>query len=408
MTLGGYNQFFKEHTESFLSLDPTSTTASLPGLNARLKNGVLLMIDCKRAVKREILYSRISDKDCSQLAKIVTGMRIPLHGIGLGLIMKNNYLNSEMKNIYFQHFKDPGTIEAFKLTIERIKPVCSELSDLCFKATSEGSVRIGNLHFHARTTLNSILWPFPRLWVSKVNTFTQARSEEKITSLQIKQAMDRFDIMSRSDTVFGEFLNMNSSDIPRNGPLYLIFLYIYNLKQHANDIFELVKLVEDLETKRTHNKLWFPHQKLKKWLFTNSEVAATAGPDVSDYSNSGGGNELARVSTRQDGRRDNINDGEDIFQAKRPQDERRRLGDPDVSAPVTMSQKFFYGLYLFGKWLTSTNTFFAFKTAVGVVMMAIPAYRPSDALWYMNWRGQWAMITLVLWMFPMTGAFLFG
>ena len=343
------------------------------------------------------------------MANITINMRAALHGIGLGLIMKKKYLKSDPKDIYFQHFKDPLIIDAFVSTLEKIAPACIELTDLCHKATSEGSIRIGNLHYHGRTTLNSILWPFPRLWVSHSASNNQDELTGKISADQLQKALDHFIVVSQSTAVFEPFLGTSSFGIPQNGPLYLLFLYIHNLRQHAANILKLVEFVEHLEEKRTRNRFWFPHQKLKKWLLSNSEIGAVTGADVTDYSNHAGGNDLARVSTRQDGRRDAvIKDEGDVFQTKRPQDQSRRLGDPDVSAPVTLSQKFFYGLYIFGRWMTSTNTFFAFKTAVGVVMMAIPAYRPGDVSWYISWRGQWAMITLVLWMFPMTGAFLFG
>jgi hypothetical protein len=412
MTLGGYNAFFKEHSDAFLSPLSNDNTANLPNLNARLQNGVLLLIDCKRAVKREILYSRISDKDCSELAKAITTMRTSLHGVGLSLIMKNNYLNSETKNIYFQKFSNPSIINAFTATLENIRPTASELADLCIKATNESSSRLGDLHYHPRTTLNSILWPFPRLWVSKSKpseTFSQ-QVDERITSHDLQQTIDQFDKVTKSQEAFSKFLDMNSADIPRNGPLYLIFLYIYNLKQHADDIFKLLELIETLETKRFRNKFWFPHQKLKKWLTSNAEIGAAVNTDISDYSEHAGANDLVRVATRQDGRRGISNEDNDVFESKNPDKKQRTrsVGDPDVSAPVTAYQKFFNVIYQFGKWLTDTNTFFALKTSVGVVMLAIPAWRPQDAAWYIAWRGQWAMITLVLWMFPMTGAFIFG
>lgn len=399
--------FFKEHSDAFFSLSPEHNGATLPNLNARLQNGVLLMIDCKRAVKREIIYSRISDKDCSSLSSIVKNMRTPLHGVGLSLIIKNNYLNVDTKNMYFKNFKIPSILDAFASTVDSIRPICSELTDICFKATNEGSGRIGNLHYHPRTTLNSILWPFPRLWVSKTGAKTQS-SLDMISSSQIQEVLDRFEIIAKSDEAFFKFLELNPADIPRNGPLYLIFLYIHNLKEHATNTVKLLELIESLEKKRTHNRFWFPHQKLKKWLLSNADIGAAVGPDMEDYVNSDG-NDLARVSTRQDGRSVDPDKDGDIFQVKNPDGKKsRNIMDPDVSAPVTTVQKFFNCLYIFGAWLTSTDTFFAFKTSVGVVLLAIPAWRVQDAQWYMNWRGQWTMITLVLWMFPMTGAFLFG
>lgn len=408
-TLDGYNTFFKEHSEAFLSISQVTKNTTLPSLNAYLKNGVLLMIECKRAVKREIVYSRISDVDCSELSKTVTNMRNSLHGIGLALIMKNNYIYSETKNAYFKRFNEPSILDAFQASVNGLKPIASELSNLCCIATSEASVRLGDLHYHPRTTLNSILWPFPRFWVSKVKSSGSIENipSTTTTSIQLHELISRFDKITKSNQVFKKFLDMSDADIPRNGPLYLIFLYVYNLKEHATKIAGLIALIEKLETERKKARFWLPHQTLKKWIMSNSNVGGSVGADEGEYQNQCGGNDLARVGTRGDNRTSTEDDNDnDIFEAK--PSHKDKLGDPDVSAPVTPTQKFFYGLYLVGKWLTDTTTFFAFKTAVGVVMLAIPAYRPQDHAWYMEWRGQWAMITLVLWMFPMTGAFIFG
>ncbi|KAI8645988.1 hypothetical protein BD408DRAFT_399901 [Parasitella parasitica] len=407
-TLAGYNAFFKEHSEAFLSNSQAANHATLPSLNARLKNGVLLMIECKRAVKREILYSRISDVDCSELSKTVTNMRNSLHGLGLALIMKNNYIFSETKNIYFRRFNEPAILDAFQSSVEGLEPIAAELSSLCYAATNEASVRLGNLHYHPRTALNSILWPFPRLWVSKPKSTALLENlpSSATTSAQLHKLIYRFDQVTKSDVVFKKFLDMNTADIPRNGPLYLIFLYIYNLKTHATKVAGLIELIERLETDRKKARFWLPHQTLKKWMMSNSNVGGSVGADEGEYQIQGGGDDLVRVGTRGDNRSSTEDEDGDIFEARPAHKD--KLGDPDVSAPVTVTQKFFYGLYLAGKWLTDTTTFFAFKTAVGVVMLAVPAFRPQDHAWYMDWRGQWAMITLVLWMFPMTGAFIFG
>ncbi|CAO3634580.1 unnamed protein product [Mucor fragilis] len=405
-TLAGYNAFFKEHSEAFLSCSQAAEKTSLPSLNARLKNGVLLMIECKRAVKREIIYSRISDVDCSELSKTVTNMRNSLHGIGLALIMKNNYIYSDTKNIYFKRFNEPAILDAFRTSVEGLKPLAAELSSLCYAATNEASTRLGNLHYHPRTTLNSILWPFPRLWVSKPKgPISATNTAPSTTSAQLHELIQHFDQVSKSDEVFQKFLDMNAADIPRNGPLYLIFLYIYNLREHATKVAGLIELIERLETERKKARFWLPHQTLKRWIMSNSNVGGSVGADEGEYQNQGG-NDLTRVGTRNDNRTSTEDSNGDIFEPKPSHTD--KLGDPDVSAPVTATQKFFYGVYLVGQWLTDTTTFFAFKTAVGVVMLAIPAYRPQDHTWYMDWRGQWAMITLVLWMFPMTGAFIFG
>ncbi|KAG1069353.1 hypothetical protein G6F42_026263 [Rhizopus arrhizus] len=60
-TLAGYNAFFKEHSEAFLSCSQAAQNTSLPSLNARLKNGVLLMIErrLQRTIKNRDQYEKL-------------------------------------------------------------------------------------------------------------------------------------------------------------------------------------------------------------------------------------------------------------------------------------------------------------------------------------------------------------
>ncbi|CEJ05363.1 hypothetical protein RMCBS344292_19306 [Rhizopus microsporus] len=409
-TLDGYNAFFKEHSNAFLDLVPPSSQSTLPQLHTRLQNGVLLMIECKRAVQREITFSRISDQDCSRLTKSVRSMRASLHGIGLSFIIKSSYLNSDNRNLYFSRFKNSEILNAFSASLESLKPISAELTQACTDATGQCLDRITKLHYHPRTGLNSILWPFPRFWVSrpKVSNIDTENQPAQISSTTMKELIVRFDEMSKSSEAFKKFLELDPADLPRNGPLYLISLYLYNLREHAVHITSFIELVEELEAKRKNYRLWFPHQTLSRWLHSGDQVDGAVGVDVQESENVNAGNDLARCSTRNDDNR-RESDERTVFNAGGEQDkDKYRKNDPDVSLPVTPMQKFFNAIYVAGRWLTSTTTFFAFKTALGVVMLAIPAWRPQDAGWYIEWRGQWAMITLVLWMFPMTGAFIFG
>ncbi|KAI8148341.1 hypothetical protein BJV82DRAFT_506393 [Fennellomyces sp. T-0311] len=80
--------------------------------------------------------------------------------------------------------------------------------------------------------------------------------------------------------------------------------------------------------------------------------------------------------------------------------------DPDVDPPTTRLHKFFYGLFRIRQWLRQPFTFTAFKTAAGAVILSTPVYLPSSAEWFINWRGQWALIILMIWMIPSTGMML--
>ncbi|KAI8140052.1 hypothetical protein BJV82DRAFT_520831 [Fennellomyces sp. T-0311] len=81
--------------------------------------------------------------------------------------------------------------------------------------------------------------------------------------------------------------------------------------------------------------------------------------------------------------------------------------DPDVDPPTTAFQRFCYTLYQIRNWFLEANTFLAFKAAVGTILLALPVYLPQSAAWYMAQHGQWAMIILVMWMFPMAGMFFY-
>jgi hypothetical protein len=365
-----------------------------------------MMIECKRAVKREVIYSRISDVDCSELTHLITNMRAPLHGVGLSLIMRNEYENTETTNIFFKRFNDPVILDAFTSSIEGLTPISKELSDVCYSAVAQIADRLTNLHYHPRTSLNSILWPFPRLWVSKSKNKTLDEKQNTITSSELSKLLNRFDLISKNDMIFRKFLDMKSVDIPRNGPLYLIFLYIYNIKKHATNVISLLENMETIETERKKARFWLPHQTLKRWIMSGEDIGDNMGAQETKFDVQSGGNDLVRISTRVDECGDSTTDN--FFETKPDPRTTNRLGDPDVSAPITFSQKVFNTLYITGRWFTKTDSVFALKAAIGVVMLAIPAFRAQDHAWFIDWRGQWAMITLVLWMFPMTGAFIIG
>lgn len=408
-TLIGYNEFFKEHSEAFLSSAAPSKKASLPCLKARLRSGVLMMIECKRAVKREIIFSRMSDVDISDLTHLITNMRSPLHGIGLSLILRNDYECAETDHLFFKQFGNPLIMEAFHSSLLGLTPVSKDITDICYTAVTQIANRLTDLHYHPRTTLNSILWPFPRFWISggaKNKTFDE--KQNMVTSNDLRKLIAHFDEISKSNRVFSQFLDMKASEIPRNGPLYLLFLYIYNLKKHATNVATLLETIETIEAERQKVRFWMPHQTLKRWITSGEDVGNNMGAQETQFDVQNGSNDLARISTRVDEFGAENGSADSIFLANPGTQKKSNLGDPDVSAPVTFSQKVFYRIYVIGKWLTTTDVVYALKAAVGVVMLAIPGFRPEDYGWFMQWRGQWAMITLALWTFPMTGAFLIG
>ncbi|KAI8391663.1 uncharacterized protein BYT42DRAFT_509805 [Radiomyces spectabilis] len=402
-TLANYNAYFKDHSQAFLSLSPSDMHATLPSLHAQLQGSVLLLIDCKRAVQREILYSNLSAKDISKLTRMTKDMRSALHGVGLAFIMKNDYLNDVASSPFLQDVtEDHAESRAFKNAVHDMQSVCQDLNTACCNALADCCRRVDQMHDRSRSNINSLLWPFPRffqhrLWGKNKNVADVAMPSVT-TGQALQDALYTYDMYVKQ-LATADFLE----SLPRYGPLYLLFLYQYNLREHAANVKAMSEYLDELESVRTKRRLWWPKMGLRKW-FQSPDMDPAMGDDYRDThqpDETNNGLTLVRTSTRME-----LEGQEENTFRKHPS--LRRYHDPDVTAPSSAFEWFFYGVHKVTKWFMTNDTLFAFKTALGVVMLAIPAWRAESAGWYFDWRGQWAMITLVLWMFPMPGLFIFN
>ncbi|KAG0167527.1 hypothetical protein DFQ30_005988 [Apophysomyces sp. BC1015] len=374
-TLLDYNTFFKEYSDAFLSSAAPPSTLTLPSLYARLQGNILLLIDCKRAVQREITYTRLSSKDVSQLTRLAKEMSVPLHGVGHSFITKNDCIHNPA-----QSYLGSVDLDGLSISIEQSQTVCQALSEACVTAVMECIQRLGNFHASPRTNLNSILWPFPRLF-KKTPTANDLKQYSTLQNLE--SAIQQFDNHIRNDE-----------------SLQLLHLhYQFNLREYATHVKSLVELIGQLEISRPNRRLWFPAMSLKKW-FRSGDFDRNVGGDQGNCDPIEG-DALVRTATNND-----VATGDSEWSTTPSGKYIHR--DPDVSAPSTKIEWFFYGLHRIRVWFVQQDTFFAFKTAVGVVLFAIPAWRIESAGWYMDWRGQWAMVNVVLWMYPMTGTFVFA
>ncbi|KAI8639572.1 hypothetical protein BD408DRAFT_349684 [Parasitella parasitica] len=184
--------------------------------------------------------------------------------------------------------------------------------------------------------------------------------------------------------------------------------------EHALQLRSLVACVESIEATRTTRRLWFPRLKLRKWfrsLSVNANIGvqvgtATSGPETGTSGAAGLGNELTLSQTMT--RPDNIDADDDIeLVCRRNRQGKAYPRDPDVNPPETAFESFFYKLHKIVAWSKSVEAAFAFKTSAGFTLLSLPAFIASSATWFFAWRGQWATITLMLWMFPMAGMFFF-
>ncbi|KAI9251490.1 hypothetical protein BDA99DRAFT_563757 [Phascolomyces articulosus] len=437
--LDGHSTFFKEHSDAFLSLSPTSLNTTLPSLHDRLQGSTLLLIDCKRAVHRDILYSRLSGKDTSKLTQMVKDMRNPLHGIGLCQILKGDFDRKFQKEEKGDSSNGSGSedssmiekeMEAEKKAlfdaIGELHSILEQLSDACHDTLNDCVARLKGFHGASnRTTLNSILWPFPRLFssmdfidqkkrssMSKKKKFDEEKQEYTdlpyhAESQQLKSLIDRLN-QQASQSVSKLWSLHPEKPLKRHvGALNLFSTYRYHLTEYAKHLATFVEFVEELESTRSKRRLWMPSVKSVKKYFRAGEMDPhmQSGEIIdNEQANNNTAVDLVRTQTRQN----SIVDPESASTfALRKEGGKLYFRDPDVDPPTTPMQRMFYKLYLVRNWFLEPDTFLSFKTTIGTILLALPVFLPHSAAWYITNHGQWAMIILMMWMFPMSGMFFY-
>ncbi|KAI9486242.1 MAG: hypothetical protein EXX96DRAFT_516153 [Benjaminiella poitrasii] len=170
--------------------------------------------------------------------------------------------------------------------------------------------------------------------------------------------------------------------------------------EHAKHLKELVVCIETIEATRTRRRLWLPRLPLHKWFRSHTVDANLGAPAPNENT---GSNDLTLTQTlTRTGDVEREEDRELVV------GRRRYPRDPDVNPPETPLEHFFYGLYRVFVWFRGLDAVFALKTAGGFVLLSLPAYLPQSSGWFFAWRGQWATITLLLWMIPIAGMFFFS
>lgn len=418
-SLKEYNSFFQEHSDAFLSTTSSPSAMTLPTLHARLQNSILTLIDSKREVQREILFNRLCHDDIKGLTKIVKAMRGPLHGIGLSLITKTDRL-ADIKKPYLSPENDKeGTAEhkkEFLSHLEEFRKNGQEFSDTCVEILNECNDRLMKYSGKPRSLKSTILWPFPRIFVSDYKKhYQQTESQSELLSARFNQASKKYETANQASPL--RFIELNSKVFKDrfNGLLQIIYLFEYNLGEHANRLRSLIACIEEIESTRLKRKLWFPHLTLRKYFRSTDVNPNMGGPVGSVPGGMNGGGEasnpgnadlnLTQTMSRPDMLNSRVEDAELTGS-------RNRLGvlfsrDPDINPPETAFERLFYKIHIYTRWMSSIDAMFALKTSAGFVLLSLPAFLSQSYGWFFAWHGQWATVTLMMWMFPMAGMFTF-
>ena len=398
-SLTEYNRFFKEHANAFLLQSPSKTDMTLPSLHARLQNSVLALIDSKREVNREILFNKLAHRDISELTRLVKIMRSPLHGIGISLISKSERLSGYSVAAYKDHASDQQ--QKFFDHLAELRKASQALTDTCAYTLEKCTERLMKYAGKPRSLKSTLLWPFPRLFLSDYRAQPPVEPKEDLMAT-LNEKMEHFRTQSRKCSRIYVEPDSKLFEEQFNSLLQLIYLFQFNLVEHANHLRTLVTLVENIEQKRRKRRLWLPTIGLKKF-FRSTQIDTGLGGtqgnvDPLNVTADNNSAELTLTMTRQD---------EDIHHLTG-----HKGGvyprDPDVNPPATRFEHFFYTLNHYTRWMHSLEAVFALKTSIGFVLLSLPAYLPQSSGWFFAWRGQWATVTLMMWMIPMAGMFTYS
>lgn len=424
-TLNSFNTLLTQQTEVFLQ-DPDlalpQQATPLSVIHNNLQGNILMLIESKRAVQREIFYSKLTAKDFSYLTKLVKSMRVPLHGIGLSRCIEQEMYDAQTggtlklwqttalglhPNINDSSsvqsvapisdtdssFQSEQLIQEYKEILNILRPICNTLASECTSAVSECMSRLNCLHNGKRNTPGA-----------QKDGSTLSDDGEPFTQ-RLRTAIETFE-KDRTTGMDHLFQNrQNQRDLHR--ALLILLSFQYNLRLYAEGVLEMAEYITTLEKERCKKRVCWPNITFQKWI-----KGASRADDIT-----ANGNQLnegnADRQLERSASRINYQQAPVDISAVTSAWEQHPAGryirrDPDVLAPSTGWERFFYGLYKFKIWLLEPETLTVVKTSIGCVLLALPAYFPSSALWYNEWRGQWAVITLVFWMFPSSGLLIFG
>lgn len=362
-------------------------------------------------MQREILFNKLSQQDIKDVTRLVKSMRTPLHGIGLSLITKAERL-SGVRPPYFSTAleTDNEHRKQFLEGLFEMRAVSQELADTCVMTLNECNERLLKFSGRPRSIKSTFLWPFPRIFLSDYRKPAVPASETRTQSLseRLDLIIKKYDEKSRRSSYIYVEPDAKEFEHRFNSLLQIIYLFRFNLREHAFQLRELVTCIENIEMTRTKRRLWVPRIPLRKFfrsMAVDANIGTTTVPaQTGADAVAGDGLTLTQTITRPDA----LDRQEDI-QLVHHQNPQGKVypRDPDVNPPESVKERFFLYVYQFIQWCKSIDTFFCFKTAGGFVLLSLPAYLPQSAAWFFAWRGQWATITLMLWMFPMAGMFFF-
>ncbi|KAG1127909.1 hypothetical protein G6F42_006462 [Rhizopus arrhizus] len=333
-----------------------------------------------------------------------------------------------------------------------VKPTYLHLADACVQAFQESIKRLRRMQsIDPRYQGRPYVYRYYYRW--KVG---REREREEAKRLEYDSSQDPsvplYDAIQQfhQHRLVGLDRLYTTTGVPRR-ILFLLLTFQFNLHTFAKLLYTLTSLIYELDQYRSRKRLWWPHITLNKWLFQShgtedsfeletpaaiadathpigiersltrraTLIAAAAASRrrsttiIADIESQEKKQSLYRLDTPYRGRVRTPSEHREKKHAVNPWRENALdpmdYHDPDVSYPVTRTQRVFYKLHTFlTDYVYTTEAAFAFRAIIVVAALSLPAFLEQSARWYADYRGQWAVVVALIWMGPSVGSNLFG
>ncbi|CAG8493831.1 7811_t:CDS:2, partial [Scutellospora calospora] len=395
-TLQSFIDLLEQETNFFLRGPYNRNTISQ--LNRIAHDNILNLDIAKKDAQHEVSYSKIGPEDLLDINKIVKSLHMILEGLALSGVIEEELMKDRQEgtieiriedkcdhvsifdqvtlNTYTDDLPSPSSVgtatgceEDLTKLLEIIRPICTELSEVCQMCLADSMIRVEHLKHNCREPWYKKIWPF---CLKPTPSHNQNVIDDPIGHLHT--AITKFENarVEGLNKLFEDKLII--SPLPQR-VLLLILLFENSLKTFAEDLCLLVATIKMLGSQRQSKKFWLPPIP----FFKRTRDVGGTEEECEKFFES---------NTRQD-------EKEEI--------ENEILFDPDVTPPTTSCQRFWYKLWMIRNWFNSIYAKFAIKNTLVVTALCLPAFLPYSYVWFNKYHGQWALISAVVSFSPTTG-----
>lgn len=320
-------------------------------------------------------------------------------------------------------------LKSYDEVIHIIDPICSELANACSRAIKQSIAKLKRTQNYDPRYYNKPF--FYRLLPSVRNAYhPEADLFEGDHSVQLLEAITQYD----KCRLQGLDLLLRTDGKTPHRALFLVQLFQFNLRDYAERLYTLSSLVYELDNIRRKKRFWYRHVSIRKFLLGHKHDGE--GDLGLDAPNAGNDENQAILSRSRSMRTANPLTCEEAtlrrgrartFHHPKPKEHKENgsfpekdpvchhnpldaieYRDPDAMLPANRFESFCYRIWLYRGVVYAPETAFALKACIIVVLLTFPAFIESSRTWYEDSRGEWAVVTALVWMGPSIGSNLFG